>query len=342
LSLKMKTEPNNFIQKVQKEDIEAKLIRIFGKRFAQYRKDFHLTEKFYSIGWLPDFPVTVNIEPTPNCNLACFMCYAKHHNSGRKEMPLDLLQKIMQECKRERLYSLGVCMGGEVTTYSNLMVYLRMIVKARIMDVFFDTNGVEIKDEALDFIVRHRFSRALFSVDAATRETYQAVRWFDRLDKVEANINRLIELKARHHSELPIIRLSFVVNERNVHEKEAFVRKWQDKVDYIDFQRKFDFSWIGGQKKERNPYPAEKLNKNNVFCSYPFYSLNVWATGEVTPCCTFPAIYAPEMIVGNVRYESIRKIWHGKKFQAIRDSIFYRMLTHTCRKCMETREKNLF
>ncbi len=334
----MKTEPNNFIQKFQKEDIEAKLIRIFGKRFAQYRKEFHLAENYRNAGWLPDFPIMVNIEPTPNCNLACFMCYQKHHNSGREEMPLDLLQKIMAECKRERLYSLGVCMGGELSTYSYLSEYLKMIAKAKILDVFFDTNGVWITKDDLQFIVEHRFSRALFSVDAASRKTYRDVRGPDCLEDVENSINQLIEIKKAHRAELPIIRLSFVVTKRNHHEVNSFIDKWQDKVDYIDFQRKFDFSWIGKPKEDLPPLGRF----DDVFCSYPFYSLNIWATGEVTPCCTFPALYDPEMIVGNVRYESIRKIWHGKKFREIRESIFYKKLTHTCRKCMGSRDKNLF
>ena len=50
------------------------------------------------------------------------------------------------------------------------------------------------------------------------------------------NIKRLIELRNSRNLQLPQIRVSYTVQSRNKHEIEMFKEKWQDVVDFIEFQ----------------------------------------------------------------------------------------------------------
>ena len=332
-----KTEPeivqekNKFIFKYQKENINEKLGNILGEKFRKYRDDFNKTQDYEITGFLPDVPLTIAIEFINRCNLKCIMCYTKHHTEEKATLSLDDIDRIMKECKDNETPSVIVGLGSEMTLYKDIKEALDLIRKNEIIDVFFGSNGVLMTEEIIKSIMKNKISRVEISLDAATPETYKKIRSFDQLTRIEANIEKLIEYKKRYNSPLPVIRLCFVLQEKNKHEAQMFIDKWKDKVDYIDFQRCVDMSNMDEVNTKIN---YEELK--DAFCSQPFYSLSVWSNGNVSPCCTY---YGKKLILGNVRETSLKELWHGEKINRIRQQLIAKKFNPVCAKCLYFRDK---
>jgi len=312
-------EQERYIEKYRKKDPNEYLIKLLGKDFARYRKEFERTQK----GIPSKFPITLALEPVNRCNLNCEMCYKPPEPIH--SYSLGLLKKLHKECKG-KLPSAIIGLGNEPMMYANLKALLDMLQDAGVQDIFFGTNGQAMDSEIVTRITANRVTRVEISVDAVTSETYSEIRG-GSLERVENNINNLIRI--RGNNPLPIIRLCFVVMDENRNEVEAFKKKWGDKVDYIDFQRKIDFNYV--DEEVQIDMSALKYK----FCPYPFYSLGIWANGDVSPCCTF---YGKKLIFGNVNSQNIEEIWNGKKIKELRKQFKKGDLNNTCRKCLYFRE----
>ncbi len=329
---KIVEEINKNIFKFAKKDIIETLTEEIGGDFPKYREEFNKTQDFLNTGFIPKSPITVSIELINKCNLKCVMCYTDHHQKPMKSMTLDTVDKIMKECHDEHIPSVIVGLGSEMMMYKDINEAMELVKKHGIMDVFFGSNGVLMNDKIIETLVLNQVSRVELSLDSATPETYQKIRSFDMLKRVETNIEKLIACKKKYNSVLPIIRLCFVVQDKNKHEVEAFIEKWQDKVDYLDFQRCIDFTNVD---KEVDIDPAELKDK---FCSYPFYSLNVYSSGDVSPCCTF---YGKDLIIGNIHEKTLQEIWDGPEIKVIREQIRNKQFNKTCAKCLYFRDGGL-
>lgn len=326
---RIEKEKNEFIFKYQREDIIDKLIRIFGEDFRKYRQNFEKTQT--PTGFVPDFPITVTLEPINRCNLNCVMCHKEHRQGPESELSIVTLKKIIDECQRYKMPSILLGLGAEPLMYKDIKKLLNLIKSAKIQDVFFGSNGV-LLDQVVETLVDNMVTRALISLDAVTTRTYKRVRGFDMLKRVEENVEKLIAYRNKQNSLLPLIRLSFIVLDINIHEAESFVNKWKDRVDYIDFQRYQDSSYV-----DKNVKIDEAVIKD-AYCSYPFYSLNIWSNGNVTPCCSSYA--EKDIIVGNICTESLKEIWGGKRMNRIRDEILSKKFRLQCKKCLYFRDRS--
>jgi len=328
----IKKEKNDFIFKYQKEDVNEKLIDIFGKDFKKYREDFNKTQNYSKTKFIPNFPITISLELINRCNLDCIMCDKEHHTKPLSKLSLDTIKKILKESKENKMPSILLGLSSETLIYDKVCETLDLIKEANILDVFFGTNGVLLNDKIIKSIIKNKVSRVEISLDAATPETYKKVRGHDFLELIEKNIEKLLDYKKKYNSKLPMIRLSFVVMDINKHEIQQFIDKWEDKIDYIDFQRCMDFSKV-------NEKIDVDLNKvKDSFCSYPFYNLNIYANGDVCPCCS---PYGQNFIIGNIHKESLKEIWEGDKIKRLRQQIASKTFNPMCKKCLYFRDKDL-
>ena len=325
-------EKNDFIFKYQKQNVNEKLANILGQDFRKYREDFNKTQDYLETKFIPDFPITISLELVNRCNLNCIMCYKDHHLKPQASLSLRVLEKVMQECKDNKLPSLNIGLGAEPLVYKDIKQAMDIINKADIQDIFFGTNGALLTDELIELMVKNKISRIKITLDAATRAIYNKVRRVPVFDKVEENIEKIIAYKKKYNQELPIIRLSFVVMDINKHETELFIEKWKDKVDCIDFQRHIDLSYID---------KAVKINQTvikDAFCAYPFYSLNIWSNGDVGPCCSF---YARKLVFGNIHNQTLKDIWQNQAMKIIQKQIALKKFNPSCQKCLYFRDRDL-
>ncbi|MBM3492343.1 MAG: radical SAM protein [Alphaproteobacteria bacterium] len=323
----------DYIHSVPLSDIERILADEFGDRFRRYRVAYRRSLNYPLHDELPPFPLTVSLELVNRCNLKCIMCYTEHHREAKSTLALGTIEKVLAECRTNDVPAMVIGMGSEALLYKNVREVVAKARQAGVMDIFFGTNATLLDEAMSEFLVEQRVARIEISLDAATRETYARIRSKDELERVEANVRKLVEVKRRHGAKLPVVRLCFCVQPENLAEKDAFLAKWRDWVDYVDFQERVDFRHVTPLIKgevDKLP-PAEALPVKNTYCDYPFNSLHVWASGEVTPCCTY---YGRALVLGNVKQQTLAEIWQGEKIAAIRRELKTGKLNPTCRICL--------
>jgi radical SAM protein with 4Fe4S-binding SPASM domain len=246
---------------------------------------------------------------------------------------MDVVKKILKECKEERLPSIILGSGTEFLFSKDAAAVIRMVADSGIMDVFLRTNGLLLTREMTDLILDSKITRVFISLDAASPETYRRVRGRDALGLIEKNIGYLLEERARRRSFLPIVRVSFVVLEENKREQKNFLEKWRGKVDYVDFQRFQDLTHV---KEKGAQIKNEDIQVS--LCSYPFYNLSILPDGNVAPCCTY---YGKELVVGSIHKQTLGEIWRSKKMERIRKEILMKQFNPVCKRCLFFRETEL-
>lgn len=329
------------IASVKYTDVEEVLAEEFGDRFRDYRKNYKRSLNYDTNGYVPDFPLTVSLEFVNRCNLNCQMCYTINHADKKATLELHEIEDIMQECGDNDLPAAVVGMGSEALIFKGARDAIASTRKAGVMDVFLGTNGVLLDASLSEFLVEQRIARIEVSLDAATPETYKKIRGKDELERIERNLETLIETRKRMNSKLPVIRLCFCVQDDNIHEQKAFLDKWRGRVDYIDFQEMVDFGQVDEFRAmgDDAAVPANLPKPESTYCAYPFNSLHVWSNGDVTPCCTF---FGKALTIGNTKEQTLKEIWNGAEMAEIRRQLMTGELNKVCHACLTCRDKENF
>lgn len=189
---------------------------------------------------LAPYPGFVEIEITSKCNKRCILC----EHTWWKEASYDL---TFQDFKSlvDQFALRWTNLTGEGDAFLN-SDYLNMIryLKAKGTSVYLvDSFDLVEKDIAYE-LVKAGVDGIYISMDGASKETYETIKVGCRLDKVSANIRRLLEIKKELDSPIPEICFRFVINKLNVREMPDFVkmvrslgsrREWGDgsKIHYV-------------------------------------------------------------------------------------------------------------
>ena len=161
----------------------------------------------------------------------------------------------------------------------------------------------------------------------------------------------MIELRDTKGLELPQIRVSFAVQYKNKHEIELFKNKWENVVDFIEFQQtmNIDFDKLSKLSEEERWRRREPLFKNNYVkdCKAPFHSATVYADGSVIPCCTFQG---KNLTLGNINgipelgipAQSLKELWNGEKINELREQFRTGKLNIICQHCLNNTQSEIW
>lgn len=320
-------------------DLDAILTEEFGEAWTDYRQRYLASINYDKTGEIPAAPLTLDLELVNKCNLRCTMCYGDHHKGTRYTLGLEEIQTSLREFVQAGGKSIQIGMGSELLLHENVIDVLRIAREEGVLDIWTFTNGILMDQAFYDALIKYRVARLNVSFDAATRETYLKVRGQDHFDLLEKNIDTLIEMKKRAGSKLPIIRLTYVVQEQNLHEIDMFVERWKNKVGYIDFQRYVSYEGLsdlpwGNQSIDAPPVPSP----GSSYCPLPFNCLNVWANGDVTPCCFYFGAHG--LVLGNVKQASLMDIWTGEPLRKVREGLLSGNVNPSCATCIANRSKH--
>ena len=300
-------------------DINRTLSEIHGQKYLDYRKDWELASQFKK--W--DKPLYLVMETNSYCNMRCKMCIRSFDNSKNRGVnaSLDNISKIVREGRELGVPSFLIGAEAECLINPDIKKIIRIVKEEGAgIDNFIISNGYELTDDIINLLIDLQWERIYISLDAAKPETYRKIRGMD-LDHVEDNINRLLKIREERGSMLPLVRVSFVIQDENRDERQEFVNKWKDKVDIIDFQNLIHY-----EDMEIEP----NLPNVDYQCAYPFRTMLIDCDGQIYPCCTE---YGYKMPVGNISTMSIEEAWNSEFMNNIRKSMLNRNLCDVCRNC---------
>lgn len=308
------------------------LPRITGSLFSLYKSG----SSSYA------FPLRAQIENSTICNLSCRMCPLPSMKRKRGFMTLAQFKKIYDILKPPFLNLTGY---GE--SFLNKDIF-KMVSYANKNGSYvkFDSNGTLLGKNEINKVFECGLNLLSFSLDGATKKTYEQIRIGSQFEKVISGIKALIREKRRRKSPLKI-HLAMVVQTGNVHELNDLIKLGERLgVDKINPTPIVEYDIRGNKKFLLDKYKKElkkaieefllKRGKINVevdiaplvdflkeeskkkICFIPWYSTYISWEGDVFPCCYY---YNGQIKFGNIFKESFDKIWNSQSYRLFRERL---------------------
>ncbi len=295
-------------------------------------------------------PIHIQIEPTTLCNYDCLSCPRKNIYKNFFNMDVNKFKKIIDEVRPLKVTLNGL---GEPLLHPNFYEIVKYM-KDNGISVRITTNGSLLTSRVSNDLIRLGVNLLNVSLDAATQETYNKVRFKYNFEKIKKNIINLQMLKRKARSKLPHIRTSFVIQRENYKELSKFIllNKGLGVSDVLfqpldsHFVSERRGKLVGDLKRDDllgELVRAHKLSKkegiktnlseilrdfdaywNNYLgkesfantCLKPWFSVYVTVYGDIKICCS---LVSKEGTMGNIFNESFFDIWYSKKYQNIRN-----------------------
>lgn len=312
----------------------------------------------YFIQWkeivLP--PSTLDIEPNNNCNFKCPHCQVSHWNKKIALLTVDSFRAIIDQVPT--LVSIKLQGMGEPLLNKDLFGMLQL-GEARGIEMRFTSNGSLCDNQKNERLAELKNTIITFSVDGATKETFEKIRIGSDFEKVKRNIRDLV--KRRGNKKRPILRGWSVITKDNIRELpemvglakelgvdriifQPFLSNWgkksmEEHINRVEIDRmsKAFERQLDEAKKEakRQGIPIEVCYDNVVSkqkkCSWPWRSAYITSSGDVIPCCSLGD--ADIITMGNVFEENFYDIWYSKKYHDFRQSIKDHDVPGFCKRC---------
>ncbi|TAJ10920.1 MAG: radical SAM protein [Nitrospirae bacterium] len=305
----------------------------FGERYAEYRRKWETYPKNRIVS---DFPINVDLELASMCNLRCPMChtvYIEHpsypafvQQDATRLMPFDTFRRAIDEgVGYEDFSAIKLNFRGESTLHPKIDEFIRYAKERGVLDILLNTNG-NYPPELNEKLVDAGLSDIAFSFDALTPDTYKKVRVGGDFFLAMSNAMQML----RHRDRLRV-RVSFVHQKANTHEKDAFVKFWTD----MGADRILVSDVYNPAELIRKDMLVKQYTKPERFtCPQLWQRLMVLDNGDVYPCCH--AFEEPDDLkLGNINETPLIKIWRGEKLEQLRETHAngdYRQI-RTCATC---------
>lgn len=159
------------------------------------------------------------------CNLKCPSCLFTNPDIAEETMPpidLALYERIAGDIFPRTRFLFLSC-GAEPTMSKNLDKFLDIARRYEVPYIGFATNGMLLKDRFIEACIGNRVNEVTFSLDGATKETYEKFKAGGKFETVLERIRRLNEMKAEKGVDYPAVRFNYTVNAENIGEMAEFV-----------------------------------------------------------------------------------------------------------------------
>lgn len=172
---------------------------------------------------LSGYPGSIMFEPASKCNLNCSMCWAVKAMKYRKNNLLDFQQfkKIVDEvaffCSR---IFFNFC--GEPLINKEIFSMIEYAGKKNIITIL-STNSLLLTKENVTKLLEALPNYLTVSLDATTKNTYEAMRTGGTFNTALERIQSLVEEREKKKSINPIIDLQMILTKKNENEIEEFI-----------------------------------------------------------------------------------------------------------------------
>lgn len=283
-----------------------------------------------------DFPTVIGVDPTNHCNLNCAFCGTRGMKTAKGFMDFTLFESLIKECKEHpKLWMLILHNFGEPLMNKDIG---RMVALAKQENVArsiqFATNGTLLDENMAKLLIEAGLDGLVLSIDAVTREEYQALKGRDLLDRVIENGKRIMELKRRMKSRSPYVSAKMVRRKGLESGFRPFLNLWREIVDEATLT---SFSNWGGAVRNEGKVPDFK---KRYACHFLWYYPAVNWDGKVFFCC---AACDEEAVIGDLRTSSMQSIWKSEKLRLVREAHLRGDfdLIEPCANCTYWAESNL-
>ena len=286
-------------------------------------------------------PLFLQIEPTILCNLECALCINPFLSRARTSLSLENFQQIVAQVPALSKISLvGI---GESFMNKELWQIVRF-AKSQGIEIGTTTNGTILNRRILNEIFDSGLDWLNFSLDGATKKTYEKMRPGAVFEDVLANLRQIAEAAQGH--EKPNLAIWFLASQSNIAELPMMiplvkqlgipalntqgVHYWGH-PDWHEGAKEAngipELSHILRQTRQQAQEAGVAFQWVNVpdeaagrSCKWPWKGAYVTADGYVTPCCENGS--DPSRIAfGNIFTQPFSEIWNSDAYQQFRQEL---------------------
>jgi hypothetical protein len=224
-------------------------------------------------------------------------------------MPMPLFQKIVDEAVSLGVRDIVLNGYGEISTLKEPQAYLAYIrQRSRSIRIIVNTNGMRMREELARAYVEFGVDVMNIAIDGATAETFESIRKHLKLETVEANVKRLIEIRNESKTNRPFIMVHMIHMAENAHETDLFLKKWTGVADHAGI--------AGLVSRAGSVASPLLLKKPEPFpCFLLWRQMPVLSDGTVALCCDD---WNGEAGQGNLAHQSIQEVWQSQQRRAVR------------------------
>jgi radical SAM protein with 4Fe4S-binding SPASM domain len=284
-------------------------------------------------------PLFLQVEPTIHCNLECAFCINPFLPRKRASMSAAQFEQLLEQVPSATKISLvGI---GESFMNKDLWAIIRK-AKARGVSIGTTSNGTILTDRMLDDLVECGLDWLNFSIDGATKATYERMRPGATFEEMLANIKRIVAAFEGRNPK-PVLDIWFLSSAENIHElpdmpdlvhslginalntqglhywgsddwhAKATAANQVDDLVAVLVETKRRAEALGMEFKWFNfPDPTSPRA-----CKWPWKGSYITSDGFVTPCCENGS--DPSRInFGNIFERPYAEIWNSPEYQQFR------------------------
>ncbi|MGD9346546.1 MAG: radical SAM protein [Candidatus Aminicenantes bacterium] len=160
------------------------------------------------------FPLKVFVEPTQRCDLNCIMC-GKSRRKYKLDMPMELFKKV-ERALFPLASEVDFFIDGEALLAKEAHTMLKVSKKYHFLPKIF-TNAAYTREESIALLVDLGFFVNI-SIDGATKETYEKIRYGARWERTIKNIEKYVYYREKTQNSRFHIRFAYTVSPLNLDE----------------------------------------------------------------------------------------------------------------------------
>lgn len=291
---------------------------------------------------VPREPFNLSIEITNICDSECAFCANSIMKRKRQELDMGLFKKAVDESKAlgGKIISLNSVIG-EPLMDSRLLERIRYI-KGVSPDcsVGFVTNLQHLGRYDIDEFLNSGIGWISISCLLLGRERYRELFGVDRYDLVLNSLTALLKKNIEYGYKIPIViglksiglKTKDVISHPDYKMVHAIARRTMETA--VERSGYYYDDWLGTVKLPRNLKKRPLYPRIFYPCIMLYSGLVVFSDGAVGACACRDFEADSELILGDIRYNSLGEMWNGEKLAAIRSQWLRKnRVPHICKAC---------
>jgi len=315
----MKKQSETKVQFSLNTDEQDKLIekkRGKGKEFS-YDQFKYQWETYPQIRKVPDFPLNLDIEVSSSCNLKCDHCFRQYLDIGKQGlMDFKMYKKIIDECGRNKLFTLKFSMRGEPTLHPKIIEMVKYAKKKGVKETWINTNGSKLTERMITGLCKAKLDWLTVSFDGLGK-MYESIR---KPLKYNDSMRRLKMVKKLRDKYQP----DMIINVQTVwsaikDDPGEYIKVMKPLVDRIAYNADMNF-------KEFTLVPNA-----DFICLRLWQRIAICSNGDYLKC---PSDFKKLEVLGNFNEMSIKNAWTILQEQQRQLHLRgYILLSQACREC---------
>lgn len=247
-------------------------------------------------------PVELTVETTAKCNLSCPMCPRNKLHLPPEDMDFGFFRKIIEEAS-DYLEFAWLHGYGEPLLNPKIFEMIAYCHSKKIPTAI-STNATLLDGDASEKLIRAGLGYIIFSIDAATKQTYEKYRPGAEYDTVVKNVHSFLKIKNTLRAPTVCVAQMILLG--------------QNREEISEFKKLWNVNGLDSIRVKLDEFPVEAAAARKNYLPPCFFlwrgPLFVQYDGKVYPCC-WSRDFEP---IGDLRKQTLKELWNSDKMVQMR------------------------